>query len=103
MTPSTTHAFVDLADVITGMRYGLSFGAKGRCHSVKKLTNKCRDVMKRIPAATGCPPRRDGVISLSPRRREMEQRWCELSLLIQGACVRCPYHARGQCRGARFD
>lgn len=102
MAPSDTQRLVDVADVIIGMRFGLAFGAKGRSRSVKRLTSKCRQIMERIPAATGYRARRDGVISLSLQRREMEQRWRELSLTVQGACVRCPFYARRQCSGARF-
>jgi hypothetical protein len=93
---------VGLADVMTGVRYGLAFDAKGHPRSVKKLTSKCRQVLQRIPAATGYRPRRDGAVTLSLFHRAMEQRWRELSWIVQGACMSCPLHARKQCPGVRF-
>ena len=102
MTPSDIQRRVDVTDVITGMRFGLAFGDKGRACSIKKQASKCRQIMERIPAATGYRPRPDGVISLSPERRVMEQRWRELSFIVQGACARCPLRAQRRCRGAEF-
>lgn len=90
------------ADVIAGVRYGLSFDAKGRLRSVEKRMRKCRQVLERIPSAHGYQPRRDGAVSISPFHRSMEQRWRDLSWIVQGACLRCPHHATRQCPGAKF-
>ena len=103
MMSSQIRVPVDVGDVITGVRYGLAFDTNGHARSVRKLTRKCRQLLERIPAATGYRPRRDGVVSLSLHRREMEQRWRELSFIVQGACAQCPLHARSECRGARFS
>lgn len=94
---------VGIADVIAGVRYGLAFDAKGHLRSAEKQASKRRQVLERIPAATGYRPRRDGAVSLSLFHRSMEQRWSELSWIVQGACMRCPLHARRQCPGARFS
>lgn len=102
MTATEISGPVGVADVITGVRFGLAFDAKGRLRSIKKHASKCRQVLESIPAATGCRPRHHGVVTLSPFRRAMEQRWRELSWIVQGACASCPLHARKQCRGARF-
>lgn len=103
MNPRDTPRAVDIADVIAGVRYGLAFDAKGRPRSPKKLTSKCRQILERIPAATGYRPRRDGAVTLSLFHREMEQRWREMSWIVQGACLNCPLRARNQCAGARFS
>jgi hypothetical protein len=103
MTATEMPGPVDFADVIVGVRYGLAFDAEGRPRSVKKQTSKCRQILERIPAATGYRPRRDGVVTLSPFHRAMEQRWRELSWIVQGACMRCPLHAHNQCPGAGFS
>ena len=103
MTTSGPQAQVDVTDVIVGVRYSLAFGAKGHSRSIKKLTTRCRKILEDVPAASGYPPRRDGAVSLSLHRREMEQRWLELSFIVQGVCFQCPYHARKQCSGARFS
>jgi hypothetical protein len=102
MTPTELPGPVGVADVITGVRYGLAFDAKGRPRSVRTQTSKCRQVLERIPAATGYRPRRDGVVTLSVFHRAMEQRWRELSWIVQGACMSCPLHDREECPGARF-
>jgi hypothetical protein len=103
MTTPVTPGPAGLADVMIGVRYGLAFDAKGRPRSVKKLTSKCRQVLQRIPSATGYRPRPDGVVSLSPFHRAMEQRWSELSWIVQGACMSCPLHAQKRCPGASFS
>lgn len=94
---------IGLADVMAGVRYCLSFDAKGRLRSNKTLASKCRQVLQRIPSATGYRPRRDGAVTLSLFHRAMEQRWRDLSWMVQGTCVRCPLYARGECLGAKFD
>jgi len=103
MTTTEAPSPVGVADVIVGVRFGLAFDAKGRARSIKRHTSKCRQVLESIPAATGYRPRHDGAVTLSPFHRAMEQRWRELSWIVQGACANCPLHARKQCRGARFS
>lgn len=103
MTTMEVPGAVGVADVIAGVRFGLAFNAKGRARSIKSHTAKCRHVLESIPAATGYRPRHDGAVALSPFHRTMEQRWRELSWIVQGACASCPLHARKECRGARFS
>lgn len=103
MAATETPDPVGFDDIIAGVRFGLAFDAKGRARSVKKHVSRCRQIMESIPAATGYRPRFDGVVTLSPFHRAMEQRWRELSWIVQGTCARCPLHARRQCRGARFS
>jgi hypothetical protein len=103
MTRAEISGPVGVAAVIIGVRFGLAFDAKGRPRSIKRHTSKCRQVLESIPAATGYRPRHDGAVTLSPFHRAMEQRWRELSWIVQGACASCPLYARKQCRGARFD
>jgi hypothetical protein len=103
MIPTDIPGPVGIADVITGVRYGLAFDAKGRHRSIKRQTSKCRQVLERIPAANGYRPRRDGAVTLSLFHRAMEQRWRELSWMVQGACLRCPLYARKQCPGGSTE
>lgn len=93
---------VGIADVIIGVRYGLAFDAKGRPLSVKKRTSKCRRVLEMIPEATTYRPRRDGAVSFSLFHRKMEERWRELSWIVQWACMSCPLHAQKQCPESGF-
>lgn len=103
MAPTEMPGPVSMADVIAGVRYGLVFDARGHPRPLKKRTRKCRQILESIPAATGYRPRRDGAVTLSPFHRAMEQRWLELSWIVQGTCMHCPLYARKQCAGASFD
>ncbi len=87
MTTTEMPSSVGVADVIAGVRFGLAFDAKGRARSIKKHARKCRQVLESIPAATGYRPRHDGIVTLSAFSRAMEQRWRELSWIVQGACA----------------
>lgn len=86
MSTTETAGPISIADVIAGVRYSLSFDAKGHLRSVKKRASKRRNVLERIPAANGYQPHRDGAVTLSPFHRSMEKRWRELSWIVQGAC-----------------
>lgn len=102
MTPTEIPGPIGVADVIAGVRYGLAFDTKGQPRSLKRQASRCRAVMERFPAAAGHRPRRDGVVTLSLFHRAMEQRWRELSWMVQGTCINCPLRARKRCAGARF-
>jgi len=94
---------VGVPEVLSGLRYCLSFDAKGRLRSLKKRTSKCRQLLERIPEAEGRRSRRDGAVTLSPAGRAMEQRWSDLIWAVQGACMRCPHFAQKQCPGVGFS
>src|SRR5689334_6911678 len=102
MTTTETAGPISIADVIAGVRYGVSFDAKGHLRSVKRRASKCRQVLERIPAANGYQPRRDGAVTLSPFHRSMEKRWQEVSWIVQGVCMRCPLYAQRQCPGVKL-
>lgn len=93
-----------MGDVLGAIRHALAFDARGDSIPLKKKLRRCRRMMERIPDAGGNRPRHTGAIPLreSPITRALEKRWNDMSFVVQGNCARCPYHARKECKGARF-
>lgn len=90
---------IEVADVLSGIRYATAFDSKGRGVGLNRQVRRCRRLMGRIVSSSGTRPRKDSATTLNPVRRALEDRYRRTGELVEAHCAICPRRSRGECTG----
>lgn len=90
---------IEVADVLSGIRYATAFDSKGRGVGLNRQVRRCKRLMGRIVSSSGTRPRNDSATTLNPVRRALEDRYRRTGELVEAHCAICPRRSRGECAG----